>query len=51
MQGLVVGSIGTMIIGFNWGGWHQGSTVEQMVKTASETAMVAALAPICADKF
>lgn len=50
-QGLVVGVIGTVVIGFGWGGWHLGSTVEQMVDTASETATVAALAPICADKF
>ena len=40
-----------MVIGFNWGGWHLGSTVEQQVNAASKTAMVTALAPICADKF
>jgi hypothetical protein len=40
-----------MIIGFGWGGWHLGSTVKEMVQTASETAKIAALAPICADKF
>ena len=50
-QGLAVGVIGTIVIGFNWGGWHLGSTVEKKVNTASQTAMVTALAPICADKF
>lgn len=50
-QGLAVGAIATMVIGFNWGGWNLGSTVEQKVETASEMAMVAALAPICVDKF
>lgn len=50
-QGLAVGVIGTLVIGFNWGGWQLGSTVEEKVETASLTAMVAALAPICADKF
>jgi len=50
-QGLALGVIITVAIGFGWGGWHLGSTVEQMVDTASETATVAALAPICADKF
>ena len=50
-QGLALGVIGTVVIGFAWGGWHLGSTVEQMVDTASETATVTALAPICADKF
>ena len=51
IQGLAVGAIGTMIIGFNWGGWNIGSTVEQKVETAGISAMVAALAPICAAKF
>jgi hypothetical protein len=50
-QGLAIGAIGTMIIGFNWDGWHRGVTVEQKVATASQTSLVKALAPICADKF
>lgn len=50
-QGLVVGAVGTIVIGFVWGGWHLSSTVEKQVATASQTAMVKALAPICADKF
>ena len=50
-QGLVVGVIGTLIIGFGWGGWNLGGTVEKKLETASRTSMVAALAPICADKF
>ena len=50
-QGLAVGVIGTLIIGFGWGGWNLGSTVDEKVETASHTSMVAALAPICADKF
>lgn len=51
LQGLAVGVIGTAVIGFGWGGWQLGSTVDERVKTASQAAMVAALAPICADKF
>ena len=50
-QGLAVGAIGTLIIGFGWGGWNLGGTVDQKVETASRTSMVTALAPICADKF
>lgn len=50
-QGLAVGVIATLIVGFNWGGWELGSTVEEKVSAASETALVTALAPICADKF
>ncbi len=50
-QGLAVGVIGTAVIGFGWGGWQLGSTVEDRVETASQVATVKALAPICADKF
>ena len=50
-QGLAVGVIGTLIIGFGWGGWNLGGTVKKKLETASRTSMVAALAPICADKF
>ena len=50
-QGLAVGIIGTIVIGFNWADWHLASSVDKKVETASQTAMVAALAPICAAKF
>ena len=50
-QGLAVGVIGTLIIGFGWGGWNLGGTVEKKLETASRTSLVTALAPICADKF
>lgn len=50
-QGILLGAIGTMIIGFYWGGWHTGSTVKSMVSSAAQTAKIEALAPICADKF
>jgi len=51
LQGLAVGAIGTMVLGFGWGGWNVSSTVNKKVETASLAAMVEALAPICAAKF
>ena len=51
LQGAVVGAIATMVVGFNWGGWSLGSTADKMAKEQSELAVVAALAPVCADKF
>jgi len=51
IQGFVVGAIATMIIGFGWGGWDLGSTVDEKVESATRTAMVTALAPICANRF
>ena len=43
--------IGTLVIGFGLGGWNLGGTVQEKVETATLTAMVGALAPICADRF
>jgi hypothetical protein len=51
LQGVAVGAVATMVIGFNWGGWTLGSTVEKVAKDRSDTAVVAALAPICVDQF
>jgi hypothetical protein len=51
LQGAAIGAIATMIVGFNWGGWSLGSTADKMAKERSEVAVVAALAPVCADKF
>ena len=51
LQGAAVGAIATMVVGFYWGGWSLGSTTEKIAKERSELAVVAALAPVCADKF
>ncbi|MFC1665327.1 hypothetical protein ACFL17_06830 [Pseudomonadota bacterium] len=50
-QGLVVGVVGVMLIGFNADGWTRGKTVDEKVAEATQTAFVTALAPICANKF
>jgi len=34
-----------------WGGWSLGSTADKMATEQSKLAVVAALAPVCADKF
>jgi hypothetical protein len=51
VQGMVVGAIATMVVGFNWGGWTLGSTAKDMAQKGAQAAVVQALAPICADKF
>jgi hypothetical protein len=38
-------------VGFYWGGWSLGSTTYKIAKERSELAVIAALAPVCADKF
>ena len=51
LQGAVAGAIATIFVGFNWGGWSLRSTADKVAKEQSELAVVAALAPVCADKF
>lgn len=51
LQGLVVGIIGTFAIGFTLGGWEFGSSVDLKVVEADRSATVAALAPICVDRY
>ena len=51
LQGAAIGAIATIFVGFYWGGWSLGSTADKMAKERSDLAVVAALAPICADKF
>jgi hypothetical protein len=51
LQGVAIGSVATMIIGFNWGGWMRSSTADKIASEQSRAAVVAVLAPICVDKF
>ena len=51
LQGAAAGAVATMFVGFYWGGWSVGSTADKMAKERSELAVIAALAPVCADKF
>jgi hypothetical protein len=51
LQGAAAGAAVTMIVGFNWGGWALGSTVDKVAKDRADSAVVVALAPICVDKF
>ena len=45
--GVVIGSILTMIVGFSWGGWTTSSTALQGAMKQADTAVTAALVPIC----
>jgi hypothetical protein len=49
--GAIAGAGALAVVGFNWGGWVTGTTAESNAKQRAESAVVAALAPICADKF
>ena len=49
--GAVVGAVAFAVVGFSSLGWTLGSTAEKMASQRAETAVVAALAPICVEKF
>jgi hypothetical protein len=51
LQGAGAGAVVTTIVGFNWGGWTLGSTVERVANDRADLAVVGVLAPICADQF
>lgn len=45
------GAVALAIVGFTWGGWVTGGTAARDVAAATRSATVAALAPICAERF
>jgi hypothetical protein len=51
LQGVAVGAVATVAVGFGWGGWVLGSSAKTMADNASTSAVVAAIAPICANQF
>ena len=51
LQGAAAGAVATIFVGFVWGGWSLRSTADKIAKDHSELAVIAALAPVCADRF
>jgi hypothetical protein len=51
LLGGALGAVATLTIGFYWGGWVTGGSARAMAQKSVDTALVAALAPICVDRF
>lgn len=45
--GAVIGSILTMIVGFNWGGWTTSGTANQTAVQRADAAVTTAFIPVC----
>jgi len=51
LQGVAIGAIVSMVIGFSWGGWMTAGTAVKLADERANTAVVAALTPFCVEKF
>ena len=51
LQGMVIGAVASMVIGFSWGGWVTSGTADKLAAEQAKTAVLAALTPICVEKF
>jgi len=49
--GVAGGAIALAIVGFSWGGWVTGAKSEATAVERANNAVVAALAPVCVEKF
>src|ERR1700719_665680 len=50
LQGTAVGVLATLVIGFGWGGGVLGSTAKKAGDNTGNSAVFAAIAPICVDQ-
>ncbi len=51
LWGAAGGAAALAAIGFFWAGWVTGSKAAEMARQQADKAVIAALAPICVDKF
>lgn len=51
LWGAAAGAVALAIVGFSWGGWMTGGAAETLATSRAATAVVAALTPICVEKF
>jgi hypothetical protein len=51
LQGIAIGAIASMAIGFSWGGWVSGGTANKLAADQAGAAVVTVLTPVCVAKF
>ena len=51
LQGIVIGAVASVVIGFSWGGWITSGAANKLAAEQANTAVVAALTPLCVEKF
>jgi hypothetical protein len=51
LQGIAIGAIVTMFIGFYWGGWVTGGTANSLASAAATKGQMSVLVPLCVAQF
>jgi hypothetical protein len=51
LQGIAIGAIATMVIGFYWGGWVTGGTAKSLASEATTNGRMSVLVPLCVAQF
>jgi hypothetical protein len=51
LQGITVGAVAAMMIGFIWGGWVTGGTARTMSAMAESSGRMSVLVPMCVAQF
>jgi hypothetical protein len=51
LQGIAIGVIATVVVGFSWGGWVTGTTAKIMASAAETRGQMSALVPLCVAQF
>ncbi|WKB55847.1 hypothetical protein [Eleftheria terrae] len=51
LWGGVIGAMAMALLGFTLGGWTTARSAESLASVRADNAVVAALAPVCADRF
>jgi hypothetical protein len=51
LQGIAIGAVATIAIGFIWGGWVTSETARAMSATAESSGRMSILVPMCVAQF
>jgi len=51
LQGIAIGAVATLVIGFSWGGWVTGTKAKSMASAAETSGQMSVLVPLCVAQF
>jgi hypothetical protein len=51
LQGIAIGAVATIAIGFIWGGWVTGDTARSMSAISENSGRMSVLVPMCVAQF